>query len=238
MANDKSRAIATEVDIRRNYSSTVASHHLHGDPSASLQTPPYVTAVPGHPERYLWVYADRSKHRAGILHIRPLGCDKHCESRDANELKPHHKYASLSDLVCIPARCNCEKACANIWRDGHELRIVRGVAHILDDRWEKQGEGVYGTKARHAYQHEDVYLPVSDSLPDIFHIEIVGEMSMVRVKAPFDFSSFFGSQESCTVVCYGQLVAVQNKSKGYLRGRIVIDAPVCNYGDHNAQEAF
>ena len=51
--------------------------HLHSNTCSSFQTASNVRAVPRHAERNLWVDANGSKYRTGILHTWLLSRSEH-----------------------------------------------------------------------------------------------------------------------------------------------------------------
>lgn len=59
------------------------------------------------------------------------------------------------------------------------LQKQRRESHALDNGREEEREAVNWAKPSHADEHEDINFPVANGLPNIFHIEIVGQMTVV-----------------------------------------------------------
>lgn len=78
------------------------------------------------------------------------------------------------------------------------MRVVCGVAHVFDDRGEEECEGVNGAKAGHANEHVDIHFPVTEGLVNVFDVEVIGEVAMVRLKAALDFGAFLVGEELST----------------------------------------
>jgi len=149
MPNNKPRPITRQIDITRNDPSTIPTHHLHSNTRPPLQTPPNVPTVPRHPQRNLRINPNSRQHRARILYTGPPRRSKHSKARNSHDLEAHQEDTTFLHAIRIPARSNGEETRADVWRDGHELRVVGSVAHVFDDRREEEGEGVDGTEARH-----------------------------------------------------------------------------------------
>jgi len=150
MPNDKPRPITRQIDITRNDTSAISTHHLHSNPRPPLQAPANIPTIPRHPQRNLRINANSRQHRTRILHTGPSRRSKHSKARDSHDLKAHQEDTAFLHAISIPARSNGKETRADVWRDGHELRVVGSITHVLDDGWEEQGEGVDGTEARHA----------------------------------------------------------------------------------------
>lgn len=80
------------------------------------------------------------------------------------------------------------------------MGLVGGVSHVLDDGGEEEGEGVDGAETSHADQHVDVDFPVLDGLPDIFHVEVVGETAVVGGKTTHDFNAFWLAEKLGSII--------------------------------------
>lgn len=103
------------------------------------------------------------------------------KSHNRHNLKAHQEYPSRPHPISQPARCDSEEACTHIWWDRHELCLVGGIAHLLNDGRQEQGEAVYGSKAGHADEAVNVYLPVLERLEDVLVGEFVVEVAVVDV---------------------------------------------------------
>jgi len=226
MPNDKPRPITRQIDITRNYTSTIPTHHLHSNPRPPLQAPPNIPTIPRHSQRNLRINPNSRQHRTRILYTWPPRRSKHSKARNSHDLEAHQEDTPFLHAISIPARSNGEEARADVWRDGHELRVVGSVTHVLDDRREEQGEGVDGAEARHADQHEDVYLPVCEGLVDVFHVEVVGEVAVVCVEAALDFCAFFWGEEAGAAWVLDEVVASKGVG-GDGRFGVVVYTPVC-----------
>lgn len=69
-------------------------------------------------------------------------------------------------------------------------RTTESGGDALDDGGQEKSKAVDWAKASHANEHEDVDLPVPNSLPYVLQVEVVGEVAVVFVQAPFDFIAF------------------------------------------------
>ena len=76
------------------------------------------------------------------------------------------------------------------------MGFVGRVAHIFDNGREEEGEGVDGTEAGHADEHEDVDFPVGEGLADVFEVKVVGEVAVVGEEAALDFGALFFGEEA------------------------------------------
>lgn len=47
----------------------------------------------------------------------------------------------------------------------------RSIAHLLDDRWDKEGKGIQGAVTAHVDHHPRVSFPVRQTRPDICQLE-------------------------------------------------------------------
>lgn len=157
VASDVPRPVTREVDVRGDDATAVATHDLHGNARPSLETPADVAAVPGESERDLWIDAwwlrrsasallevrSTSERRIGltnggkdsacVLDMRLAAPSQQGKSQDGDQLEAQQEHAALPDSVCEIARRNCEDACKDIRRHAHQLRIIRGIVHGLDD---------------------------------------------------------------------------------------------------------
>lgn len=69
----------------------------------------------------------------------------------------------------------------------------------LDDCRQEKGKAVDWTEASHANEHEDVDLPVANSLPDVLHVEVIGKVTVVFLEATFDFFTLLWRQKRRSV---------------------------------------
>lgn len=173
MASDEPWPVSTQVHIRSDDATTIATHDLHRNPRSSFQTATNVTAVPCHAKRNLWVDPNGRQHRASILYTWSGRRSQHREACDSDQLESHQKDASLAYFVGVITSGDSEEASTDVGWDRHELRIVGGVSHILYDGRQEKRETVDGTKPSHAYEHEDIDFPVSQRLVDVFHIKVI-----------------------------------------------------------------
>lgn len=111
-----------------------------------------------------------------------------------------------------------------------------GRVDVLDDRREEQCKAVDWTKASHANEHKDVYLPVFDGLPNIFFVEVIGQMAVIFSQTAFNLLSLFSRQEGGTVFVSSVDASLENEER--IRSRIVIDAPKCYRADKDAEETL
>jgi hypothetical protein len=197
MPSHKSRPIPRKIHITRNNPSTIPTHNLHRYARSPLQTTPNIPTVPRHTQRNLRVDTNRRKNCARILNTWFPRRREHRKSRDCNDLEDKQENAALAQAIRVPGSCDGEEACAHVGRDGHELRVVGCIAHVLDDGGKEQGERVNGAEAGHADEHEDVDFPVGEGLVDVFHVEVIGQMAAVGVQAALDFGAFGGGEEGC-----------------------------------------
>lgn len=121
------------------------------------------------------------------------------KARDGNELEAQQENTPLAHSVREIARRDGEYAGEDVGRHAHELRVVGGVTHVLDDGGQEQGEGVDGAETGHADEAVDVDLPVLDGLPDVLHVEFVGEVAVVDAQTAFDLIALFGGEELCSI---------------------------------------
>lgn len=106
------------------------STYLHSDTGASFHAPSNICTVPRHTKWDLRVDADCRQDSASILHPRLCSAGKHREARDGNKLEGQHEDAPLAHTVCIPASSDSKEAGTDIRRNGHQLGIVGGIAHV------------------------------------------------------------------------------------------------------------
>jgi hypothetical protein len=107
-----------------------------------------------------------------------------------------------------------------------------GSINVLDDGRQEQSEAVDWAKASHADEHEDVYLPVLDGLPNILRVKVIRQVAVIFCKTAFDLLAFFRRQESSTV--YVSLSNALLKNEEHLRRWVVVDAPVGYHADKDA----
>jgi hypothetical protein len=229
MPSHKPRPIPRKIHITRHNPPTIPTHDLHRNARPPLQATSNIPTIPRHPQRNLRINANRRKHRASVLNPRFPARRKHRKSRNGNDLEREQKDAALAHAISIPRRGDGEETCAHVRRDGHELRVVGGVAHVFNNRGQEEGEGVDGTEASHADEHEDVDFPVGEGLVDVFHVEVVGEMAAVGFKAALDFGAFGGREEAGA---RGGLVDGEEGwgREGDVRVGVIVYTPVCNDG--------
>lgn len=173
MSSDVSRTISCDIHVGRDDSTAIAAHDLHRDTGASFQTSSYVSAVPRHTEWYLRVDANRREHSSSVLHAGFASTAQHSKSQQGHKLESQQEYSSLSYPVCVPACSYGKKAGSHIWWNGHQLRLVRRVAHVFDYGRQEQCEAIDGAESCHADEHVDVNLPVTYRLPYVFDVEVV-----------------------------------------------------------------
>jgi hypothetical protein len=134
----------------------VATADVHGDPDTSLQTSSNVVAIPGDSHRDQWVdtfgesvnvnYFNlatwtptaSSKENASVLDTRLVRSKQQRKSNNSHQFEGYHEDASLFELICCIACKNSEDTSDYVGRDSHELRMLRRVAHVLDDGRKKQ----------------------------------------------------------------------------------------------------
>lgn len=76
-------------------------------------------------------------------------------------------------------------------------RRVFASAHVLDDCWQEEREGVERHVSTHVDDHPEVHFPVRESGPEVFHLELLmlGAGLLVFFQAAQDADAFLGSQE-------------------------------------------
>jgi hypothetical protein len=240
MTGDEPRPIPRKVHIRSNDTPAVPTHDLHSNASPPLKTPTNISAIPRHTQRYLWVYPNRSEYRPRILHARSPTSRQQREAQNRDELKAHKEHTALPHPIGHPARRDGEEACTHVWRNGHELSVVGGVAHVFDNRREEEGEGVDRAEAGHADEHMDVYLPVAEGLPDVLHVEVIRQMAVIDLETVLDLCAFFVGEESRTTLGISTTIfPTQRPGRGrYSRLGVIVYAPVSNTTYHNTQQPF
>jgi hypothetical protein len=196
MPSHKPRPIPRKIHITRHNPPTIPTHDLHRNARPPLQATSNIPTIPRHPQRNLWINANRGEHRASILNPRFAARRKHRKPRNGNDLEREQEDAALAHAISVPRCGDSEEACAHVRRDGHELRFVGGVAHVFDNRGQEEAEAVNGAEASHADEHEDVDFPVGERLVDVFHVEVVGEVAAVGFEAALDFGAFGGREEA------------------------------------------
>jgi len=80
------------------------------------------------------------------------------------------------------------------------LRLVVGVAHVLDNSGEEQRDRVKGSVDTDGDQHVDVDLPVLEGGEDILVVELVGEGGAILLESGFDFVALILGQKFGTKV--------------------------------------
>lgn len=132
-----------------------------------------------HEKQRKMALTTRGKESAAVLHRRLGTANEHCKSSNSDELKPHHEDASLFCLVRGVAHTDGEETGDDVGRNGHQLGMLVGVSHVLDDGWEEEGDGVQGGVYSNRDEHVNIDFPVLERLKDVFEIELVGERRSV-----------------------------------------------------------
>jgi len=101
------------------------------------------------------------------------------ETKDSNQLEPENIHSSLPRSIGSVAPCNRADASDNIRRYTHKLSCIVRIFHILDDGWDEQGEGIDWAKNSNGDEHVHPDLPVSQSLKEVFQMEVIAKVAIL-----------------------------------------------------------
>lgn len=71
-----------------------------------------------------------------------VGGDEQHETSNRDHAESHHENTAFLCLVSSVSTRNRNNASEDVGRDTHKLRLVIGVAHVLDNSGEEQGDRV------------------------------------------------------------------------------------------------
>ena len=68
--------------------------------------------------------------------------DQHHESKNGSGAEKHHESPALSSLISKVTSRDGSDASSDVRGDAHELSLVIGIPHVLDDGGEEEGDRV------------------------------------------------------------------------------------------------
>jgi len=114
-----------------------------------------------------------------------------------DEHEANHEDTALAELISVPAGSDAEQAGDEVGRDGKKLRLLRslGDTELIDDGGQEERVGVEGSVDEDGDEHVAVDLPVLERLPEVLHVELIGERRTVALEAGLDLLALLRSQE-------------------------------------------
>lgn len=120
---------------------------------------------------------------------------EHGEADNGADFVGKHEDTALFQLVGEESSTDGEAAGNDVRRDGHQLRLLVGVTHVLDDGWEEERDGVKWSVDTDGDEHVNVDLPVLESVHGVLQIEFICQGAAIRLEATLNFDFLFWSKE-------------------------------------------
>jgi hypothetical protein len=119
---------------------------------------------------------------ADILDMGFVGGNQHNEPNNGDDAEGYHVWPTLLGPVCQESSGDSNDTTDNVGRNAHQLRLVVGVAHVLDDGREEERNRVkrcvdtykctrfsmilrlFARRITNGGQHVDIDLPVLEGV--------------------------------------------------------------------------
>jgi len=75
-----------------------------------------------------------------VLNVWVTSRDEKRETDDGDDAEEDHVRTTFPRPVCEDSTSDGGEATDDVGRNTHELRLVVCVSHVLDDRWEEEGD--------------------------------------------------------------------------------------------------
>ena len=76
------------------------------------------------------------------MNMRILGRDKQDETDNGHDTEEHHRGSAFLDSISVVSSSDGGETAENVGRDGHKLRLVVRISHILDNSREEKRDGI------------------------------------------------------------------------------------------------
>jgi len=155
MAREVPRSIlATEREASNN-TSEVTEADMHSNTNSTFGSTTNVVSVPCNTQRYVRVnsvYTSSTKceelnandiprddeEGADILDMGFVCGNQHDEPNNGDDAEAYHVWPTLLGPVCHESSSDSNDTSEYVGGDAHQLRLVVGVAHVLDDGGEEE----------------------------------------------------------------------------------------------------
>lgn len=186
------------VGESRDNTSQVTETDVHGNSNTTLGGSSNVVSVPGDTHWDVGIDTASSKEGTGVLNSWLGGGDQHEESDDGKRAEEDHVLSTLLRSISEVTTNDSADTGSDVWRDGHELGVVGSVAHVGDDSWQEEGEGVEWGVDSDGDHHVNPNLPVHESNLEVLDVVLIGQSIAILVKTALDLNLLLSSQEGGT----------------------------------------
>lgn len=142
MTGPESGRVPGQVDVRSSHTAQVSETDVHGNTDTTLERATDVVAVPCDTLGYVGVDAADSEEAADVAHDVARRTKEHCPSSDGHEEETDHEDTTSLQAISKVSTAEGEEAGDDVWRHGHELGSIVGVAECSDDGGEEERDGV------------------------------------------------------------------------------------------------
>ncbi len=181
MTEDELRSILRTVKVRRHRSSHIANTDLERHTGCTLVRASKIIRDPRDVSREGAVDA-RSGDEDACIDSSRRGASMRSDKRhnEANENSHHRpenirtsRFPCLRRFIRVVTSNNCQDRSNDINRNRQQLRHLRLVPQLVDNRRHEKGDGVERADDAPVHQQAEVELPVGEGLDDEFPLEVV-----------------------------------------------------------------
>lgn len=203
----------------------VTKTNVHGNTNGTFGGSTNVVSVPGDTHGDVGVDTACREEGTSVLNTRSRGGNQHDETDDTNHTEEDHIRATSLLAVGEVTASDGAKTGNNVGGDGHELRLLVGVAHVLDDGRKEERDGVERGVDADGDQHVDPDLPVLESMEKVLDVVLISKRGAVLLQTAGDLDALIVIQEvgtNCSQISSSpRIETVIN-----LRGRVISNGPL------------
>jgi hypothetical protein len=138
------RCISLAVGEGSNQSSHVTETNVHSDTDGTLGGSSDVVSVPCNSHRDTRVDTTGGQEDSEVLDVRVDGSEQHGESGHGDNAASNHVQTTLLLTVGVVSSGNGAGTGSDVGRDRHQLGVLIGVSHTLDDGGKEERDRVQG----------------------------------------------------------------------------------------------
>lgn len=239
MTGEISRRVSGSVRESSDSTSKVTEADVHGNSNTTFGGSANVVTVPGNTHRYVGVNSSSGEEGSQVLNTRLVTGDQHDKSNDTETAEKDHEDPTLTLPIGKITTTNCADTGKDVRRDSHELRLLVGVAHNLDNGREEKGEGVKRGVDSDGDQHVYVNLPILDSVEEVLDVVLVSQGSPVSLESAVNLGPLFWVQELGTKDGVNdEFMRHRGDKSECLRFRVVVNGPISNECNDNSYQTL
>lgn len=199
VAGPVSRLLRRHVDVGRNDTVHVTPADDYADHDTALERALDVVGRPSQRIRNGRVDSSRAQERSGVLDVRVLAGEQHCETDATHQRNNHVAVPAVLGAIGEPPDEDSHSGSDGVRRHGHELQMGSLVAHaVLEDGRQEERERVQRAQAAHVLQRVHPGLPVLDGLEHVLAADLLlfRARLVVGAETTLGTQTLLGSQET------------------------------------------